>query len=157
VVPVAATVKVAVCPAVTVSPAGCVVIMGDCESVDGGGAWYPVPLKATETPDPLERVNVKVPVYDCAPDGVKVTEPVRLCPGLRIIGRIGPEKENCAADSKVLTVFIFLELEFVTVMVTGVLVEPTAWFGKLTVLGPTVTLACTGLIHPPKARRQSPR
>jgi hypothetical protein len=84
--------------------------MGDCDSDDGGGTWYPVPLKATETADPLERVNVKVPLYDCAPDGVKVTEPVRLCPGQRMIGRRGPEKENCTADAKVLTIFNFLEV-----------------------------------------------
>ena len=100
--------KVAVCPAVTVLPAGCVVIMGDCESDDGGGAWYPVPLKATETADPLEGVNVKVPLYDCAPEGAKVTEPVRLCPGQRMSGRGGPEKENCTADAKAPTIFTFL-------------------------------------------------
>ena len=58
-VPVAATLNVAVCPAVIFALAGCEEIVGATGPVD---VWpVPVPLRATEIVERLARVNSKVP------------------------------------------------------------------------------------------------
>ena len=75
--PVAATMKVADCPAVTAWFTGCVVIEGASEDV-----VVPVPVKATfcGLPEALS-VNVNVPVRLPAAVGVNFTLIVQLAPG----------------------------------------------------------------------------
>ncbi len=59
-VPVAATLNVAVCPAVIFALAGCDEIAG--ATAVGVVVWpVPVPLKAIEKVEPLDRVNFRVP------------------------------------------------------------------------------------------------
>jgi hypothetical protein len=55
-VPVAATLNVAVCPAVTAWLDGCVVIVGGCACV-----WMPVPPTETEIFEPSWRLKTSVP------------------------------------------------------------------------------------------------
>ena len=54
----------------------------------------PVPLKAIEMVLPVDVVNCRVPEYAVAADGLKVTAPVRLCPGFKMTGKEGPKKTN---------------------------------------------------------------
>jgi hypothetical protein len=101
-VPVAAILNVAVCPAVIFAFAGCVEIVG--ATALGVVDPLPVPLSAMETVEPLDRLKISVPEYVCAADGLNVTEPVRLCPGFKLTGREGPEKENWATEEEALEI-----------------------------------------------------
>ena len=74
-VPVAATLNVAVCPAVTAWLDGCVVIVGGSACV-----WIPVPPTETAMFEPLWGVKTSVPTYACAAAGANRTEAVRLWP-----------------------------------------------------------------------------
>ena len=86
-------------------------------------------------------MNSRVPEYACAADGVKVTEPVMLCPGFKFTGKDGPEYENCAAVSEMPEIVIVRLFSFVMVTVCDELVEPTVWLPKLTEVGLTLTFA----------------
>lgn len=60
-VPVAATLNVAVCPTVTFALAGCDEILG-ATGPDVEPWPVPVPLRATEVVEPLDRLNSRAPV-----------------------------------------------------------------------------------------------
>ena len=68
-----------------------------CVEMDGAiaeeaGVWLlPAPLSAIETSVPFSCVNLREPEYATAEDGVKVTKPVRLCPGFNVTGKVCPE------------------------------------------------------------------
>jgi len=98
-VPVAATLNVAVCPAVTVWLSGCVEITAGCACDD-----VPVPLKVNETCGPLSGIKVKTPEYACAAVGEKVTVAVILSYRFRLMGKAGPEYENCVVDDDTPTI-----------------------------------------------------
>ena len=114
-VPVAATLNVAVCPAAIFALAGCVEIVG--ATALGDVDPLPVPLSATEVVEPLERMKISVPEYACAADGLNVTEPVRLWPGFKLTGKVGPEKENWATEEETLEIVMLCRLSFVMVTV----------------------------------------
>lgn len=123
-VPVAATLNVAVCPAVIFALAGCEEMVG--ATALGAVEAVPVPLRATEIVQPLDRVNITAPEKACAADGLKVKEAVRLWPGFKCTGKAGPEKENWAADTETLERVRPCRLSFVIVTVCAVLAEPAA-------------------------------
>ena len=87
-VPVAATVNVAVCPAVTVLLTGCDVMTGGCATAD---VPMPLPLRAITIVEPLLRMKTKVQAYVCTATGPNIIETVMLPPGFNVNGREGPE------------------------------------------------------------------
>jgi hypothetical protein len=89
-VPVAATLKVAVWPAVIFALAGCEVMAGATDVL----LEVPVPLSETHILWPFPRIICSVPEKVCAADGLKVTEPVKVWPAAKLTGKEGPEKEN---------------------------------------------------------------
>src|SRR5579862_6775946 len=135
-VPVAATLKVADCPAVIFALAGCEEIVGATAELPD---VEPLPLRAIENVEPLDRVNCRVPEYGWAAVGLNVAEPLRLCPAFSVTGNVTPEKENCAAESATLSMVTLRRLSLVTVTLC-VPLEPTATVPKLIDEGDTLTL-----------------
>lgn len=138
--PVAATLNVAVCPAVIFALAGSDVIVG--ATALGDVLAVPVPLRATVIVELLGRLNSSEPEYACAADGLNVTETVRLWPGFKWTGKVGPEKENWATDAETLEMVRPCLLSFVMVTVCDPVAEPTVSLPKLTEEGLTPILAC---------------
>jgi hypothetical protein len=144
-VPVAAILNVAVCPAIMLALDGCVEMEG-AMAVGGVVTPLPVPLKAMECTVPLACVNLSVPEYASAEDGLKVMEPVRVCPGFKVIGKAGPEYENWRIATVTLEMIMRCRLfSFVKVTVCEVLVNPTVSAPKLMDVGATLTFACATL------------
>ena len=72
---------------------------------------------------------------------MNVMVPVRVWPSLNLIGKEGPEKENCAAEMVSLDIVILRLLSFVIVTLCEALADPTGWLPKLMDDGLTLTLA----------------
>jgi hypothetical protein len=130
-VPEAATENVAVWPEVIVWLAGCVVIEGIIVCVVCVDEPAPEPLRATEIADPFRRSNARVALYELAAVGVKVTLPERLCPGLSVTGKEGPEYTNCLLERNTPRITNCAGLVFEIVIFAGVLAVPTVCVPKL--------------------------
>lgn len=136
-VPVAATVNVALCPAVTVWLAGWLLMAGATTTGTGGTtggttggviggvtttAFVPVPVTVSVTVAPALNVKASVPVYVCTAVGENVTVPIRLCDWLSVTGSVGPEYTNAAEEDVMFTTCAAALLVLVSVTASGVLV-----------------------------------
>jgi hypothetical protein len=78
------------------------------------------------------------------------TETLRLWPGFKLAGKVGPEYENCDSEEEIEEIVIPRRLSFVIVTVCDALVEPTDSLPKLTEEGFTFIFACAAV---PKASK----